>query len=245
MILLNLYNEEANHGEKVALKFRWILFLLVSTLIAVVLINGNRQEAIVSAIIAAIFGLYNLFLIYLFHRGKVYHWVRYLSVSLDIGLLSAHIYSLSVFISPFAVATTATMFLYPVMMFLSVLRYDKKLITYTIIFTLFSFNLIYFLRYPYLDADILSRIISTDWYGQVYKSIYLLLYGVLLFHIPDLVNRMMSRYVRIAEEKKKSEMQLTLEVKENEYIEDKLQYAKLVNEQLNEKNAQIAAQNEM
>ncbi len=245
MILLNLYNEEANHGEKVALKFRWILFALVFVLIFIVMINGNKQETIASSIIASLFGIYNLFLIYLFHRGKVYSWVRYLSVTLDIGLLSIHIYTLSVFISPFAVATTATMFLYPVMMFLSVLRYDKKLITYTIIFTLFSFNLIYFLRYPYLDKDIMSRIISTDSYGQAYKSMYLLLYGILLFHIPGLVNRMMLRYANIAEEKKKSEMQLTLEVKENEYIEDKLQYAKLINAQLNEKNEQIAAQNEM
>lgn len=245
MILLNLYNEEANHGEKVALKFRWILFALVFVLIFVVMFNGNKQETIASAIIASLFGIYNLILIYLFHHGKVYPWVRYLSVSLDIGLLSAHIYTLSVFISPFAVATTATMFLYPVMMFLSVLRYDKKLITYTIIFALFSFNLTYFLRYPYLDQDTMSRIISTDSYGQAYKSLYLLLYGILLFHIPNLVNRVMSRYAKIAEEKKKSEMQLTLEVKENEYIEDKLQYAKLINAQLNEKNEQIAAQNEM
>jgi len=244
MTLPNLYDDEAYRGEKVAIKFRWILVALVFSLIVVVMINGNYKEAVVSTIIASIFGIYNLFLIYLFRKGKVFHWVRYLSVSLDVGLLSVHIYSLSVFISSFAVATTATILLYPVMMFLSVLRYDKKLIIYTIIFTLISFNLIYFLQYPNLDPSILDQVISTDPNGQVYKSIYLLFFGLLLLHIPDLVNRMVLRHAEIADEKNHSEMQLALEMKENEYIEEKLQYARLINDQLNEKNEQIASQNE-
>ena len=244
MALLNLYNDEANRGEKVALKFRWILVALVFSLIIIVTIKGDYKEAIVSSIIASLFGIYNLFLIYLFRHGKVFHWVRYLSVSLDIGLVSVHIYSLSVFISPFAVATTATILLYPIMMFLSVLRYDKKLIIYTIAFTLFSFNLIYFLQYPNLDPVILNQVISTNPSGQIYKSIYLLFFGLLLLHIPDLVNRMVKRHTEIAEEKNQSEMKLTLEMKDNEYIEEKLQYATLINEQLNEKNEQIALQNE-
>ncbi len=244
MTLLNLYDDEANHGEKVALKFRWILVALVFSLIIIVTIKGDYKEAVVSAIIASLFGIYNLFLIYLFRHGKVFHWVRYLSVSLDIGLVSVHIYSLSVFISPFAVATTATILLYPIMMFLSVLRYDKKLIIYTIVFTLFSFNLIYFLQYPNLDPVILNQVISTNPSGQIYKSIYLLFFGLLLLHIPNLVSRMVQRHTKIAEEKNQSEMRLTLELKENEYIEEKLQYARLINEQLNEKNEQIAFRNE-
>jgi len=56
---------------------------------------------------------------------------------------------------------------------------------------------------------------------------------------------MVMRHAEIADEKNHSEMQLALEMKENEYIEEKLQYARLINEQLNEKNEQIASQNEM
>jgi len=244
MTLLNLYDNEANRGEKVALKFRWILVALVFSLIIIVTIKGDYKEAIVSSLIAFLFGIYNLYLIYLFRHGNVFHWVRYLSVSLDIGLVSVHIYSLSVFISPFAVATTATILLYPIMMFLSVLRYDKKLIIYTIAFTLFSFNLIYFLQYPRLDPVILEQIISTDPSGQIYKSIYLLFFGLLLLHIPDLVNRMVTRHAEIAEEKNQSELRLALEMKENDYIEEKLQFARQINDQLNEKNEQIASRNE-
>jgi len=244
MTLQNLYDDEANRGEKVALKFRWILVILVFLLIAVVVINGDYKEAVVSSVIASMFGIYNLFLIYLFRNGKVFHWVRYLSVSLDIGLLSVHIYSLSVFISAFAVATTASILLYPVLMFLSVLRYDKKLIVYTIVFTLFCFNAIYFLQYPNLDPELLKKIISTDRFGQVYKSTYLLFFGLLLLHIPTLVNRILKRHAEIAEEKNQSDLQLKLEMKENEYIEEKLEYARFLNEQLNEKNEQIALQND-
>jgi signal transduction histidine kinase len=242
MTLSNPYEDEANRGEKVAMRFRWILVALVFILIVLVLLNGDYKEAVVSSIIALTFGVYYLFLILLFSQGKVYYWVRYMSVSLDIGLLSVHIYSLAVFISPFAVATASTILLYPVLMFLSVLRYDKKLILYTIIFTLTCFNLVYILQYPSLDLELMTRMISTDPFGQVYKSVYLLLFGVLLLHIPDLVNRLVKRHTEIAEEKKQSELQLALEMKENEYIEEKLAYARLINEQLKDKNEQIAVQ---
>ena len=244
MTLQNLYDDEANRGEKVALKFRWILVILVFLLIAVVVMNGDYKEAVVSSVIASMFGLYNLFLIYLFRHGKVFHWIRYLSVSLDIGLLSVHIYSLSVFISAFAVATTASILLYPILMFLSVLRYDKKLIVYTIVFTLFCFNAIYFLQYPNLAPELLKKIISTDPFGQIYKSTYLLFFGLLLLHIPTLVNRILKRHAEIAEEKNQSDLKLKLEMKENDYIEEKLEYARVLNEQLNEKNEQIALQND-
>jgi len=244
MTLMNLYDDEANRGEKVALKFRWILVILVFLLIAVVVMNGDYKEAVVSSVIASMFGIYNLFLIYLFRHGKVFHWVRYLSVSLDIGLLSVHIYSLSLFVSTFAVATAASILLYPVLMFLSVLRYDRKLIIYTIVFTLFCFNAIYILQYPALDREILNKIISADPLGQVYKSIYLLFLGILLLHIPNLVNRMVKRQSEITEQKNQSDLQLKLEMKENEYIEEKLEYARILNEQLNEKNEQIASQND-
>src|SRR5674476_1150388 len=82
MTLLNLYDNEANRGEKVALKFRWILVVLVFSLIIIVTLKGDFKEAIVSSLIASIFGIYNLFLIYLFRHGKVFHWVRYISVCL-------------------------------------------------------------------------------------------------------------------------------------------------------------------
>ena len=72
MTLLNLYDNEANRGEKVALKFRWILVALVFSLIIIVTIKGDYKEAIVSAIIASIFGIYNFFLIYLFVMGKCF-----------------------------------------------------------------------------------------------------------------------------------------------------------------------------
>jgi len=244
MTLIDLYDDEANRGEKVALKFRWILVILVFLLIAVVVMNGDYKEAVVSSLIASMFGIYNLFLIYLFRHGKVFHWIRYLSVSLDIGLLSVHIYSLSLFISTFAVATAASILLYPILMFLSVLRYDKKLIIYTIVFTLFCFNAIYILQYPNLDHELLNKIISTDPFGQIYKSAYLLFFGLLLLHIPTLVNRILKHHAEIAEAKNKSDLQLKLEMKENEYIEEKLEYARILNEQLNDKNEQIALQND-
>ena len=243
-ILQYLYQDGGVRGEKVAMKFRWFLVVLVLTLITVMFFNGQVREASWSLIPVSVFIIYNLFLTYLFSRGKIAYWIRYMSVIIDVGVLSVHIYVYSRFFSEIAVATTASIFIYPILLFMSVLRYDRKLVIFATVYTIFCFNLIYYMRYPYIDKSLIEQVVSSDPAGHFYKSMYMLLFGILLLHIPRLVVELISRQERIIADKKESEIKLALEKQEKRFLEEKLSFERESNAELSRMNEQIRIQNE-
>lgn len=226
------------------MKFRWLLVVLVLTLIAVMFLNGQVREARWSLIPVSVFIIYNLILTFLFKRAKIAYWIRYMSVFIDVGVLSVHIYFYSRFFSEIAVATTASIFIYFILLFMSVLRYDRKLVIFTTIYTIFCFNLIYYLRYPDIDKSLIEQVVSSDPAGHFYKSMYIMLFGIILLHIPRLVVELISRQERIIADKKESEIRLALEKQEKRFLEEKLNFERESNAELSRMNEQIRIQNE-
>jgi signal transduction histidine kinase len=243
-ILQYLYQDGGVRGEKVAMRFRWLLVVLVLLLITVMFFNGQVREAGWSLIPVSVFIIYNLFLIYLFRREKIPYWVRYLSVIIDVSVLSAHIYVYSSFFSELAVATTASILIYPILLFLSVLRYDRKLIIFATVYTIACFNLIYYLRYPDIDKSLIAQVVSSDPAGHFYKSMYLMLLGIFLLHIPRLVVELIGRQERIIADRKESEIRLALEKQEKRFLEEKLTFERKTNAELSRMNEQIQVQND-
>lgn len=188
-----LFRDEALRGEKLALKFRWILIIVVLAFVILTYLRGDTKEASFALIPSAIFLFYNLILTYYIRVGKNIYSLRYLSVTLDVLLLTVHIFLNSVFFSDIAVSTTASILIYPILMFLSVLRYDKKLIIYATLLSIALFNLNYYLRLSFIDPQLIEQVISSDPIGHAYKSGYLLLMGVFFLQIPNLVHRYISK----------------------------------------------------
>jgi len=188
-----LFKQAAIKGEKIALKFRWILIVVIFAFILITSLKGNVTEALYAAIPAGVFLAYNVYLYYLIKSGKNFYFLRYFSVSVDILSLTVHIYINSVFFSPIAVSTTASIFIYPVLMFLAVLRYDKKLIIYATFLTLLAFNFNYYLRFDDISVDLIKKVISSDPMGQIYKSGYFLLLGIFFMQIPDLIYQFINK----------------------------------------------------
>ena len=243
-ILQYLYQDGGVRGEKVAMRFRWLLVIMVLLLIMVMFIRGQVREASWSLIPVSVFIIYNLFLIYLFRKEKIAYWVRYLSVFVDVSVLSAHIFVYSTFFSELAVATTASILIYPILLFLSVLRYDRRLVIFATIYTIACFNLIYYLRYPDIDQSLIEKVVSSDQAGHFYKSMYLMLLGIFLLHIPRLVAELISRQERIIADRKESEIRLALEKQEKRFLEEKLTFEKETNIELSRMNEQIRVQND-
>ena len=243
-ILQYLYQDGGVRGEKVAMRFRWLLVIMVLLLIMVMFIRGQVREASWSLIPVSVFIIYNLFLIYLFRKEKIAYWVRYLSVFVDVSVLSAHIFVYSTFFSELAVATTASILIYPILLFLSVLRYDRRLVIFATIYTIACFNLIYYLRYPDIDQSLIEKVVSSDPAGHFYKSMYLMLLGIFLLHIPRLVAELISRQERIIADRKESEIRLALEKQEKRFLEEKLTFEKETNIELSRMNEQIRVQND-
>jgi len=238
-----LFKQAAEKGEKTALKFRWVLIVVVFAFIIVTFLKGFYKEAYLAAIPAGIFLIYNIYLSYLIRTGRNFYFLRYFSVTVDIFALSIHIYINSAYFSAIAVSTTASIFIYPILMFLSVLRYDKKLILYATLLTLFAFNLNYFIQFNEIDSELMKNVISSDPMGQLYKSGYILLLGIFFMQIPDLVYQFINKQKEILEKQNESEFNLVIEKKRKEILKNNIEELNSLNYELNNKNEQIAEQN--
>lgn len=210
-ILNHLYSDTGRKGELIAMRFRWLLTALIGVLIIHMYINGLKKEAIYSIIPLLIFGFYNFFLFFILKREQIGSWVRYLSTTVDIGVLSLHIFNYARLFNPVSVSTTASLFLYPVLMFMAVLRYDRKLILYSTGLTLILFNLNYVLFHRYIPDELIQNVVSADIAGQIYKSAYLLFLGYLYTHIPKILSSILTKQTTILSEKKDTEIALVRE----------------------------------
>ena len=242
-ILQYLYRDGGVRGERIALRFRWVLVGLVLALIGVMYAKGLVREASWSLVPVSIFVVYNLFLLVLFRKDKIGYWVRYVSIVVDIGVLSLHTYMYSRLFIPIAVSTTASIYIYFILLFMSVLRYDRKLVIFATLFTIFCFNLNYYLRIDSVDPELLAQVVSSDRAGHFYKSMYIALFGFMLLHIPRLVTELISRQENMLADKKESEIKLALEKMEKQFLSDRLQYEQEVNAELNRQKEQIEKQN--
>ena len=242
-ILQYLYHDGGVRGERIALRFRWVLVGLVLALIGVMYAKGLVREASWSLVPVSIFVVYNLFLLVLFRKDKIGYWVRYVSIVVDIGVLSLHTYMYSRLFIPIAVSTTASIYIYFILLFMSVLRYDRKLVIFATLFTIFCFNLNYYLRIDSVDPELLAQVVSSDRAGHFYKSMYIALFGFMLLHIPRLVTELISRQENMLADKKESEIKLALEKMEKQFLSDRLQYEQEVNAELNRQKEQIEKQN--
>ncbi len=242
-ILQYLYRDGGVRGERIALRFRWVLVGLVLALIGVMYAKGLVREASWSLVPVSIFVVYNLFLLVLFRKDKIGYWVRYVSIVVDIGVLSLHTYMYSRLFVPIAVSTTASIYIYFILLFMSVLRYDRKLVIFATLFTIFCFNLNYYLRIDSVDPELLAQVVSSDRAGHFYKSMYIALFGFMLLHIPKLVTELISRQENMLADKKESEIKLALEKMEKQFLSDRLQYEQEVNAELNRQKEQIEKQN--
>jgi signal transduction histidine kinase len=225
------------------MRFRWLLVVLVLALIAVMYLKGQTREATWSLVPVSIFILYNLFLIYLFRRDRIGYWVRYVSVIIDVGVLTLHIYVYSTFFSQLAVAVTASIYIYFILLFLSVLRYDRKLVIFATLFVLFCFNLNYYLRIGKVDPELIKQVVSADPAGHFYKSMYIALFGYMLLHIPRLVTELISRQERTQAEKKESELRLAVEKMEKQFLGERLAFEQETNTELARQKQKIEEQN--
>jgi signal transduction histidine kinase len=242
-ILQYLYRDGGVRGERIALRFRWLLVVLVLALIGVMYSKGLVREASWSLVPVSIFVVYNLFLMLLFRKERIGYWVRYVSIVVDIGVLSLHTYMYSRLFVPIAVSTTASIYIYFILLFMSVLRYDRKLVIFATLFTLFCFNLNYYLRISSIDPELIAQVVSSDRAGHFYKSMYIALFGYMLLHIPRLVTELISRQENMLADKKESEIKLAVEKMEKQFLSDRLQYEQEVNAELNRQKEQIEQQN--
>jgi signal transduction histidine kinase len=226
------FKDDAVWGEQEVIRFRWVLIAAILILIAYIFSSGEYHRGFISLALASFYIFYNSIINILLKKVGNATWIRYLSATIDITVLSLHIFNYSFYFSPIAVVTAASVFLYPILIMLSVLRYDGRLVMFSSLYVIFCYNVIYIIRRPYIDDALIEQVASADWAGQFYKSVYFLLMGYFLFSIPRMIDRLVKKQSLVIDERKNMELKLALEQQKRDLAIQKLQMEKKLNKQL-------------
>ncbi len=238
-----LSKEDAAWGEQEVIKFRWILIAAIIVLIGYIFLSGNTHRAFISLALAVIYIFYNSIINLVLKKFDNASWIRYVSSTIDVTILSAHIFNYSYFFKPIAVSTAPSLFLYAVLIILSVLRYDGRLVIFTTIYIVICSNTIYFLRYQDIDPYLFTQVASAGPEGAIYRSVYFLLMGYFMFSIPKMINRLVEKQNAANNERREVEIKLALETQKKDMAMQSLMIEQQLSEQLNEQKEVIQEQN--
>lgn len=238
----NLFKADAVWGEQKVIRFRWFLIIVILFFVGYIYFAGFEERALISLFLASIYIFYNSALNFLLKKFGSATWIRFLSATFDISILSLHIFNYSYFFQPIAVTTAASIFLYPVLILLSVLRYDGRLVIFSTLYSIFCFNLIYFIRLPHIDPALLNQVASANWAGQIYKSTYLLIMGYFLLGVPEMIKRLVNKQLVSIKQQNSVKLDLALEKQKNEMNLLQLKKEKILNQKLEEHQVIIEKQ---
>lgn len=195
-----LLKDEILRGEKTAWIFRWILYCLVAILAAFVYFGEGSLAGLYGMGMSAMALLYNGVLAVIIVKKRLVPQIRYVSVSFDVIFLTLYNGIDAWANSPLVPVTTATLILYPVLLFLAALRLDRPLIVFATALSIISMNVLYFVFLPSMDASLVAVLVSANVAGQVYRTIYVLLCGCLMLMIPSMVERLLRTQQGLFEE---------------------------------------------
>jgi class 3 adenylate cyclase len=191
------------------------------------LATGRYTEAVPYSFgLVGLVVLYNAILTVFYRRD----WldrpaIKYISVTLDITLITLNHYLTSLYASQLAVATFATILLYPLLLLYATLRHDQRLVVFATVYSIVLFNLAYFLKYPTMDPELVARVASADPMGQLYKSIYIALFGFSLLLVPRTIRNLIHKQADLVKEQMEREMEIKLhEQREAQLIESLYQF---------------------
>jgi len=188
----SLYRRESERGERTAYLFRWILAGLLSALaITQIMSETQRPAGIAAAWTLAAAVLYNVFLAFVLRRGATPRWVAWMSVTVDVLLVSANILTTTLFMHPSGASTTALVLLYPVLILTASLRHDRRLVVYATLSTLVFYNAVYWSTFRMVPPELYVYAPHAKPIGQFYRSAYILIYGGLMLAIPRTIERLL------------------------------------------------------
>ncbi len=192
-----IFREESLRGEKAHWQLHWFLYGIVLLLSIIVYFVQGIVVGKYGIMLSLVNLVYNFALTTFIIKRKNMPWNGYVMVTINVLSLSFYNFLDGYYISPLAPVTTAAIMLYPVIIFLASLRMDKKLIIWATFFSILCMDGLYFYFYQGFDPDITSKIVSADLLGQLYRTVYLALSGVLMYQVPKSMLRILKTQERL------------------------------------------------
>ncbi|MBP7096421.1 MAG: hypothetical protein KBC36_10060 [Spirochaetia bacterium] len=190
----SLLSEESKRGERASYFIRWGMIAFLAVMAGLQLADPVQAPAgrwgFVNIAVAA---AWNLGMLPLVIRKRYPAWLRWISVSVDVLLVSASILTTTLFMHPSGAATTAISLLYPVVILVAAYRHERRLVVYATLLSIASYNLVYWSTVAAVPPELYAYAPHAKPSGQFYRSMYILLFGAGLLYIPATIERLLKR----------------------------------------------------
>lgn len=230
-IPLEIVLEERIRGSKLMVHFRWVFIALLILLLAMQYFTGYKAESLHAILLIGFYALCNLFIAAGLKRNYDPAWGRYGGAVIDTGIIAFHLFYLASSFDQIAVTAAATTFLFPVMILLYTFRLDQRLLVFITLFSIFSFNLVYFYHY-FGNPDAFQVSLSLSPSSHIFKSSYFLFIGFLCVYLQYSLKRLIVKQMNEARRNLDAEIELSLAQQENAHTEKLIRQEKELNKQL-------------
>lgn len=192
-ILATLQKEEDLRGERFAWIFHWALYGLVVVFLLVVHFYQKSPVGTWGLGLITIALALNGFVSRRILERRPTPWLRYVYTLVDLTFLTLYNALDTYYNSTLTPVTTATLLLYPIILFLAALQNDRRLIVLATLYCVLAMNILFTVAYPLFDPQIAPKLVCGNVECQVYRSGYILLFGGLLLIFPSTLSRLLRK----------------------------------------------------
>jgi sensor histidine kinase YesM len=218
-------------GARLMVYFRWIFVSLVAFTLTVQIFSGYKAESGHAIFLVLLYFLSNIALWWAANKAYDSAAIQYVSATLDVLIISFHLFVLTMQFDHLAATTAATIFIYPIMFLLYTFRLNRSLLIYVVLLSIFAFNFNFFIFY-WQKAEIYHFSMSTTPQSHIFKGIYMLFIGFLCVHIQQSISSFVARNISQASIQNDLDTKVALEKQKNEMVEKMLEAIKANNDEL-------------
>jgi diguanylate cyclase (GGDEF)-like protein len=188
-----LRDEENLRGERFAWIMHWVLYGLLLVFLLVVHFVQNNKVGTYGLVLLAVPITVNLIASKRILNKVSIPWLRYVYTFVDLTNLTLYNAMDTYFNSTLTPVTTATLLIYPIILFMASLENDRRLIISSTIYCVFAMNLLFAIAYPFFDPQVAPTLVCGNIECQVYRTGYILLFGGLLLIFPATLARLLHK----------------------------------------------------
>lgn len=231
--------EESLKGTRLMIYFRWMFISLLLVLITIQSFAGHFEESLHSLILVSFYIIANLLFWFALRAKFDPLWIRYVSATIDVGIIIYHIYYLTSNFDGYAITSAATILLIPTMLVLYTFKLDKNLILYLILYSVIGFSIAYLAAY--LNApEFYDKSLSLSPTSHFFKTVYIMFIGLLCIYLQHSYKKIIENKVKEIQKQAELNTQYEVEKQKNQFANTQIEKEKSLNKKLEQ---EIAAKN--
>lgn len=230
-ISATLIEEERLKGTRLSVTFRWVLILMAATLLGFQYFFGHTDISLNAVSLLMVYFFTNLVFWFAAIRNYNPRYLGFLGGTIDLAIVSYHIYGMTALFDPTSATAAATTFLIPIIFLIYTIRLDRALMYYLITISLIGFNLVYFNQYIQTPEPFSSNI-SLSPISHIFKSVYIAFIGWLCIYMQHSLFRFIQKQYAEAKMKAELDAEVKLEQQKSRFALDMVEKEKALNKKL-------------